>query len=114
MKPQVFIAIVGVLSVALMIIGQSRVPRRVDNASATVRAESSLNTVIGRDSALTGKSKEPECVFDPPTSTNAINAPCYAVITAIATDDKGATAVSAPVVIHFKPRRQCGRGWCPD
>ncbi len=48
--------------------------------------------------------EEPLCIFEPKKSTNAINAPCYTVLTAVATDDQGAESTSEPVVVHFVPK----------
>ena len=56
-----------------------------------------------RPLAVVSGPSEPECIFDPPKSTNAINAPCFTVLTAVAKDDKGATGIH-PVVIHFTPK----------
>ena len=62
-----------------------------------------LLTTGATQTAATGCCGEPLCVFDPPKSTNAINAPCYTIITAVATDDKGANAVDSRI-IHFTPK----------
>ncbi len=48
--------------------------------------------------------EEPLCIFEPKKSTNAINAPCYAVLTAVATDNQGAQSTSDAVIVHFVPK----------
>jgi hypothetical protein len=57
------------------------------------------------DPAQTSNFRQPPeqpCRFSPAESTNSINAPCYAIVTAVATDNQGAQTISAPVLVHFK------------
>lgn len=64
--------------------------------------------VYARSQQLRPKPIAPQCNKD------ASNAPCYLVLTAVATDDKGAQTTSSPITIHIKPRQKCeGRG-CPQ
>jgi len=101
MKPQVLIAIIGVLSVGLLLFARHQAPHRAVSGSANVDAGSSFNSVIGRDPAFASGPKEPVCIFDPPQSTNATNAPCYTILRAVATDNSGAQTASEPTVVHI-------------
>ena len=71
--------------------------------AGAVTAGAALMFQLQQPAPVVIQAKEPECIFDPPKSTNAINAPCFTVLTAVAKDDKGATGIH-PVVIHFTPK----------
>lgn len=43
---------------------------------------------------------------EPMCNEKASNAPCYVILTAVATDNKGAQTVSKPVTIHIVKRRR--------
>ena len=45
----------------------------------------------------------PQCVFVPEGTNNAANAPCYADLTAVAYDNTGNVAGSAPTRVYIMP-----------
>jgi hypothetical protein len=45
----------------------------------------------------------PQCVFVPEGTNNAANAPCYADLTAVAYDNTGNVASSAPTRVYIMP-----------
>lgn len=45
----------------------------------------------------------PQCVYDPPGTTNAVNAPCYSALWAVATDTNGLQGTSPRNIVNVDP-----------